>query len=58
MSPQLENIMKIRYIIHEYDYDGQWFCTHWCWDPAEACDIHREIYTYGGEAEIKYRYVS
>ena len=44
------------YIITEYDYDGQEFCSHIRWDVMEACDVHREIYGYGGEAHVTYRY--
>ena len=49
--------MRIMYIITEFDFDGKPFCSHIRWEVAEACDKHREILAYGGEAEIKYRYV-
>ncbi len=44
------------YIVTEYDFDGIAYCSHMFWDIAEACDKHREIHGYGGEAEVKYQY--
>ena len=49
--------MKTQYRVTEFDFDGKPFCSHIFWDCASACDKHREIYQYGGEAEIKYGYV-